>query len=100
MGLASAARPSAAMARFSPVSGTESAMVAMATSLRKDGMRTRSVRAAKAAGSAVSGRGGEQECVGELEGDGCAAEMLVGVGAVGLGGIDDGEAVGDLLVVG
>ena len=38
-GLASSRRPRAAMVRFSPRRGTESAMVAMATSFRKEGRR-------------------------------------------------------------
>ena len=32
--------------------------------------------------------------MGEFEGDGGSAEILVGVGAAGLGGVDDGEASG------
>ncbi len=39
--------------------------------------------------------GGEQERVGEFEGDGCAAEGFEGVGAVCLGGIEDGDGFGD-----
>ncbi len=45
-------------------------------------------------------RGGEEQGVGEFEGDGGAAEVLVGVGAAGLGGVDDGEAVGECAVAG
>ena len=33
--------------------------------------------------------------MGEFEGYGCSAEIFVGVGAVVLGGVDDGEGVGD-----
>ena len=69
-------------------------MVAMATSLRKEGRRLRLRRGAGRPGRRMSACG-EQECVGEFEGDGCAAEGFEGVGAACLGGIDDGEGFGD-----
>ena len=83
------------MARFSPVSGTESAMVAMATSLRKEGRRTWFGAGAERGGVGGERSGGEQKRVGEFEGDGGSAEVFVGVGAAGLVGVDDGEGVGN-----
>ncbi len=70
-------------------------MVAMATSLRKDGMRMLLYGVRVGFGVGVSRGGGEEQGVGEFEGDGGAAEIFVGVRAVGLGGVDDGEAMRD-----
>ncbi len=52
-GLRSSRRPSVAMTRFSPSRGTESAMVAMATSFKKEGIRLRLRRRRCASGSSV-----------------------------------------------
>ena len=48
---------------------------------------------ARAEGGGIGGerRGGVQQRLRQLEGDRRAAEVLVGIGAAGLGGIDDGE---------
>jgi hypothetical protein len=60
-------------------------MVAMATSLRKAGRRTFASGGCAEGASVVSGAAAEQG-VGEFEGDGGSAEVLVGVGAAGLRG--------------
>ena len=78
------------MVRFSSVRGTESAMVAMATSLRKEGSVAAEADELGCRLGVVAGRGFEQ-CLGEFEGDGGAAEVLARVGAVRLVGIEDGE---------
>ena len=58
--------------------------------------RDKHATGAGAEGGRVGGerRGGFEEGLGEFVGDGGSAEVLVGVEAVGLGGVDDGEAVG------
>ena len=53
-GLRSSRRPSAAMTRFSPLRGTESATVAMATSFKKEGIRLRLTRRRCASGSSAA----------------------------------------------
>ena len=83
------------MTRFSPSRGTESAMVAMATSFRKEGTRLRFRRRRCASGSSVVAAADKQQCVSQFEGDGCAAERFERVGAVCLGRIEYGHGFGD-----
>ena len=70
------------MTRFSPRSGTASAMVAMAAILRKLGS---SLFAGALGVVALEHR------LGQLERDGRAAERLLRIGAAGLVGIENGE---------
>ena len=88
-GRRSSRRPSAAMTRFSPRSGTASAMVAMAAILRKLG----SSLVARAVGIVAL-----EQRLRELERDGGAAERFFRIAAAVLIGIEDGERRGNGIV--
>ena len=70
------------MTRFSPSSGTASATVAITSILRNEG----SSFCACALGVACF-----EQRLRQLEGDACAAEMLAGIRAIRLVGVEDGE---------